>query len=214
MGRFIARDPIGEKGGINLFEFLGNAPINKIDLFGLTDNCEAGSLGKMRGDVLNTVISIGGLSPDDSKLYKALLVGIPMIADIPMSIEDIIISLFVEKPSGSDVSAEMAALALNWDKFLRINMGTVSIWSKVQCEKCVCSGWLATKLLYGGNKIYDWKHSGKEKWVKCDISQTKKSTQFPNNKSEFVVGSLSDAQKILSQMKSSCEEQAKKACAK
>ncbi len=36
LGRWISRDPIGEKGGINLFVFIDNNPICKIDLLGLT----------------------------------------------------------------------------------------------------------------------------------------------------------------------------------
>jgi len=35
-GRWISRDPLGEKGGINLYTFVVNNGINKFDLFGLT----------------------------------------------------------------------------------------------------------------------------------------------------------------------------------
>ncbi len=34
-GRWPSRDPIEEKGGINLYGFVGNSPIQRIDLFGL-----------------------------------------------------------------------------------------------------------------------------------------------------------------------------------
>ena len=33
-GRWLSRDPIGEKGGINLYVLVGDDPIDKIDLFG------------------------------------------------------------------------------------------------------------------------------------------------------------------------------------
>ena len=33
-GRFISRDPIGVKGGLNLYEYCGNEPIRNIDKFG------------------------------------------------------------------------------------------------------------------------------------------------------------------------------------
>jgi RHS repeat-associated protein len=36
-GRWLNRDPIGELGGINLYGYVGNDPINEIDLFGLVD---------------------------------------------------------------------------------------------------------------------------------------------------------------------------------
>jgi len=44
-GRFVNRDPIGESGGLNLYGFVGNDPVNKMDILGLqgtgqtTDPC-------------------------------------------------------------------------------------------------------------------------------------------------------------------------------
>src|SRR5690606_8521129 len=35
MGRFINRDPIGEQGGLNLHAFVGNDPVNAVDVLGL-----------------------------------------------------------------------------------------------------------------------------------------------------------------------------------
>ena len=35
LGRFISRDPIGEKGGINLYAYVGNDPVNGVDPLGL-----------------------------------------------------------------------------------------------------------------------------------------------------------------------------------
>ncbi len=37
-GRFINRDPIGEEGGINLYGFVGNNPVNAIDFLGLCNS--------------------------------------------------------------------------------------------------------------------------------------------------------------------------------
>ena len=34
-GRFINRDPIGEEGGLNLYGFVGNSPVNRVDFLGL-----------------------------------------------------------------------------------------------------------------------------------------------------------------------------------
>jgi len=34
LGRFINRDPIGERGGVNLYGFVGNSPVNHLDRFG------------------------------------------------------------------------------------------------------------------------------------------------------------------------------------
>ena len=35
LGRWISRDPLGEKGGMNVYGFVGNATINEYDIFGL-----------------------------------------------------------------------------------------------------------------------------------------------------------------------------------
>ncbi len=35
LGRWLSRDPIGEEGGLNLYSFVGNIPLNAIDQFGL-----------------------------------------------------------------------------------------------------------------------------------------------------------------------------------
>ena len=35
MGKWPNRDPIGERGGVNLYGFVGNSPLNKVDHFGL-----------------------------------------------------------------------------------------------------------------------------------------------------------------------------------
>jgi len=35
VGRFISRDPIGEKGGVNLYVYVGNNPIKLVDPYGL-----------------------------------------------------------------------------------------------------------------------------------------------------------------------------------
>jgi RHS repeat-associated protein len=34
-GRFINRDPIRERGGLNIYAFVGNQPLNRIDVLGL-----------------------------------------------------------------------------------------------------------------------------------------------------------------------------------
>jgi hypothetical protein len=42
LGRFISRDPLGEKGGLNLYGYVGNDPVNGVDPSGLfLENPEA-----------------------------------------------------------------------------------------------------------------------------------------------------------------------------
>lgn len=38
MGRFISRDPIAERGGVNLYGYVSNAPCSRVDPLGLRDN--------------------------------------------------------------------------------------------------------------------------------------------------------------------------------
>ena len=45
LGRWIQRDPIGESGGINLYQFVGNNPINYIDPLGLSGTLTINSIG-------------------------------------------------------------------------------------------------------------------------------------------------------------------------
>jgi len=35
-GRWLSRDPLGERGGLNLYCFIANSPVKNVDLFGLT----------------------------------------------------------------------------------------------------------------------------------------------------------------------------------
>ncbi len=37
LGRWLSRDPIGEQGGLNLYGFVGNSPIDSFDLLGLVE---------------------------------------------------------------------------------------------------------------------------------------------------------------------------------
>jgi RHS repeat-associated protein len=39
-GRWPSRDPIGERGGVNLYGFVGNDGINGLDILGLTEGCK------------------------------------------------------------------------------------------------------------------------------------------------------------------------------
>ena len=57
-GRWISRDPIGEQGGLNLYSFLGNDGVNKVDYLGLEWSTDKGvealrlALGVKNGTLL------------------------------------------------------------------------------------------------------------------------------------------------------------------
>jgi hypothetical protein len=45
-GRWPSRDPIEERGGINLYGFVGNSPLNRWDYLGLEDCCDEKTIGE------------------------------------------------------------------------------------------------------------------------------------------------------------------------
>ncbi len=48
LGRWLGRDPIEEEGGLNLYGFVGNNPVNRIDPWGLDDpGCTIGDFGNV-----------------------------------------------------------------------------------------------------------------------------------------------------------------------
>lgn len=49
MGRWMTRDPIEEEGGLNLYEFVGNNPVNNIDYLGAYTLADAENSLKQRG---------------------------------------------------------------------------------------------------------------------------------------------------------------------
>ena len=60
IGRWSTRDPIEEQGGLNLYGFVNNDPINQWDIFGLRsfNNCtkeQKHSLNRMSGEIINTL---------------------------------------------------------------------------------------------------------------------------------------------------------------
>jgi RHS repeat-associated protein len=59
VGRWISRDPIGERGGSNLYEYVLNDPVNLVDFKGDHPTCKAppGDIGHKITDVMSHVIS-------------------------------------------------------------------------------------------------------------------------------------------------------------
>ncbi len=43
LGRWLSRDPIGERGGINLYGMVGNDPVNQVDVLGLSGRADVAS---------------------------------------------------------------------------------------------------------------------------------------------------------------------------
>ena len=74
LGRFINRDPIEEQGGINLYSFVGNNPVNRWDLLGMIYQLEDHT-PVIWGDGMVSVLSTESVGPMTSS-------GIPINASI------------------------------------------------------------------------------------------------------------------------------------
>jgi len=116
-------------------------------------------------------------------------------------------------PTGTDVTADLSALVLDYEKSLRLTLGFASVWTKVQCEECACSNWLFAAL-FGTPKKYEWNKTGKEKWVRCNISETsfgKSEKNFVNN-ADNTAAVEGMTVKMRKKIISDCEKQAKNSC--
>jgi RHS repeat-associated protein len=68
LGRFISRDPLGEAGGLNLYAYVGNDPVNAVDPLGLITVGFYGMGGENtigNVDFADLLLQLGGLSPLD-----------------------------------------------------------------------------------------------------------------------------------------------------
>ncbi|HBO43768.1 MAG TPA: hypothetical protein DD670_07520 [Planctomycetaceae bacterium] len=64
LGRFVSRDPIGYRGGINLYEFLENAPLAQVDPDGTMTRDECFKAVRNAEEKMNAYIdAMGGMKP-------------------------------------------------------------------------------------------------------------------------------------------------------
>jgi RHS repeat-associated protein len=72
LGRFITRDPIGKDGGLNLYGFVGNDPVNKTDWLGLTGRIEVSHWQKdpQSSSRRSWLVGVLCYPPDDWKSKK------------------------------------------------------------------------------------------------------------------------------------------------
>ena len=101
LGRFLNRDPIAEGGGLNLYGFVNNSPVNGWDYLGLTIDDGGGDfdwdlLCSIYPDSCVGPISSGGLDADvvDDALFP--MEGPSYEGEVPPSDEELLASLYFE----------------------------------------------------------------------------------------------------------------------
>jgi RHS repeat-associated protein len=63
-GRWLSRDPIGERGGVNLYGFVGNDGVNKWDKLGLYPDVRLSSVQEVDFETFNNIVGANALDYD------------------------------------------------------------------------------------------------------------------------------------------------------
>jgi RHS repeat-associated protein len=118
-GRWQSEDPIGERGGLNLYGYADQDPIERIDLLGLC------TLGDYQEDSLKVVITNAGETPNEKKwLNRAMDVGKFLGPD-------------VSAVTGAASKSQKAAVAI--EQLYASTGYTFNIWIQLKYSCCVCN---------------------------------------------------------------------------
>ena len=154
LGRWASRDPIGEKGGRNLYRFVKNQPIRRVDIFGLCDigstqneQCEARvypwtsspDLEKAKDELLDAIGTIETLN----KLMDLAKIGIAAGKSIAEAIREA-----AEQMNEDGWSLDAEELAKKAKKVFDEGHGSEGGWflsTRIKYEACVCGMLWGTK---------------------------------------------------------------------
>jgi len=134
-GRWLSRDPIDEDGGINLYGFVGNGPVNGLDEYGLV--VETG------WDIINVGIDVASLSANVAagNYAGAVVDGLGLIYDGVATAVPVL-------PGGAGVAIKAARLAKAAKKLSRVK----SLRKKFQILGKIPKGWEVHHIIPCGAK--------------------------------------------------------------
>jgi RHS repeat-associated protein len=159
LGRWPSRDPIGQHGGVNLYGFVGNRPINVPDFFGLTECSEESHEGNKLFELIDTSVGSGTADGRPNSTYMGLS------EDLLNNIQNLgrinaigNAGAGMAKGGFKDGIADLAAGALgetnpSLNEFIANYIGIIAanlaendwrgamITIKFKCKTCVCKGW-------------------------------------------------------------------------
>jgi RHS repeat-associated protein len=73
-GRFLTQDPIGLAGGVNLYSYAGNNPVNFSDPFGLSADTTKGKLQTLKEQAIDALCLLSACQKVDTDKFKAAAV--------------------------------------------------------------------------------------------------------------------------------------------
>jgi hypothetical protein len=183
-GRWLGRDPIGERGGANLYGFVGNDGANQIELLGL---CEVGEKRNMhvvawyRGDFTreemkklerNTalaaaILAAANVAPSPPKPSQpGRLAMLMQVSESASSLKSTLDS------SGSSLAEAVIGVAEygKWYKktmaianqgFNKLPLNIVVQWDECVCKYLFFKTWVTRTETYRSKKLYPWLRGSK-----------------------------------------------------
>ena len=176
-GRWPSRDPIAERGGVNLYAFVGNDGVNQWDVLGLCtvgerrmmmvagwyistnsikDDEKADQMFALAGALL-AGSSIPGAIPSNSTWVQSSLEMVDTVAEIAVASP----GLLPQMPSEADGVATIVKYrnylkdTVNlFDSFASAPLRIIIRWDECECQYLLFSGWAAKRHTYTSVKFY------------------------------------------------------------